>query len=146
MKSLKKLVFLILPLFGVGFYLVKWCYIENHYVELWDLGMAHNWEATRHLLLAGANPSDTSDLQNFRTPLYWAVWSSKVDIVNLYISKGVDLNIIDTHDDTALDWAKMVLRIDPHNPDALKVLNIIKAAGAKGGEEVWQELHKKGQR
>jgi len=65
-----------------------------------------NWGEVRTLINAGANPSDTNDMENDRTALFWAAYCNQDDLVKLMIRKGVDVNVVDTHGNTALDWAQ----------------------------------------
>ena len=142
LTRLQKLTLWILSLLGIGSYLVRGCSYHCLYTELWNAGLFQNWDEVKWRLNSGANPSAYSELQNDRTALYWPVISSKVDVVSLFISKGVDLNIIDSHGATAYDWAEMVCKTDPHDPEAKKVFEMIKAAGGKDGEGAWQDQHK----
>ena len=67
--------------------------------------MNQNWGEVRLLLSTGSNPSQTNDMENYRTALFWAAYYNQDTLVKLMILKGVDVNAVDTHGNTALDWA-----------------------------------------
>jgi hypothetical protein len=84
-----------------------------------------NWPEVSRLIALGANPSDTNDFENYRTALFWAAYYNKADIVRLMIKKGVNVNVIDTHGQTALDYSRYAA-----------ITKILQEAGAKHGNQV----------
>lgn len=121
---------LLLPLLTLGCQFLA--DIVGHGVPLYTAAQEGRWREVETRLAQGADPNETTDLQNDRTALFWAVYFKRADMARLLITKGVNVNKVDTHGETALDWANL----QNIRGDNAEVVGLLRHAGAKYSSEL----------
>ena len=116
-------------LITIGAVLLVGCGQPPPDISIIDAARDGNIEAVKQHIAAGTDVSARHNMGR-HTPLYFAVFKGHMEIAELLIANGADVNAKDDNGNTPVDW------IDVDDVDSKEIADLLRKHGGKTGEEL----------
>ena len=131
-KTLVRLIVTAVALFAVYPAVSRGCHTwacENLFcnVPLYAEAKDQQWDTVKRLVEQGDDINESSDAQNDRTAIFWAIWYQREDMVAFLLAHRASMQKTDSHDCTALDMAEFPVAND--KGARKRIIDMIEKAG-----------------